>query len=235
MNGTKRRHEVRHRLLTFEKEIKEMKAVCPKKRMNGASVFLCKFGFSLMLLIMIICGTPLSASAVLIDFEDLNNGDVSYYEDGYVITHDDSFLISSYGDQGSIAAVMSYYKGDAYLVSEDGAAFNVYSVVLGGYNQNYGTPYVTFTGVLAQGGTVTQSFLAPRAYDMTMFIFDSSFQNLVSLTWANDPDDSYKIDSLNINSVQDSDSVPEPTTILLWGIGLAGLAGFRRKMKRGRQ
>ena len=66
--------------------------------------------------------------------------------------------------------------------------------------------------------------------DMTFdFIGDVSQPN----TWTTDgiPDETWALDNVVVSTVE-SATIPEPTTILLFGTGLIGLASIRRKTKR---
>jgi hypothetical protein len=72
---------------------------------------------------------------------------------------------------------------------------------------------------------VTQEFTYSDALAFQTKFFSSDFGNLKSLSWITADPWVQEIQSDNIPMV------PEPTTMLLLGLGLIGLAGARRKFK----
>ena len=91
---------------------------------------------------------------------------------------------------------------------------------------------VVFTGMLNGGGTISQTVtIAAGMVSPTMVNF-SGFTNLTSFTYTvSSPSyDGVQIDNLAIGA--GVAVVPEPSTVLLLGTGLAGVAVFARRRRR---
>lgn len=95
----------------------------------------------------------------------------------------------------------------------------------------YSNKTYTVTGYLAGGDTVSETITLDNFIhqedvdynDFNHFNF-TKFTNLSSVTIAGYS--YFALDNLNVSPI------PEPTTMLLLGAGLIGLAGFRRKFKK---
>jgi hypothetical protein len=94
-----------------------------------------------------------------------------------------------------------------------------------------GNMMVMFTGFRMPGmagpATVTQSFsLSLDAAGLTRFVFSPEFQNLTSVRMApGAPDLAVQFDNVN------AAVIPEPGTVLLLGLGLAGTAAYARRRR----
>jgi len=113
----------------------------------------------------------------------------------------------------------------------DGGTFTLSSIDLSVLHPQGVSPAVVFTGFLSGGGTVTQTF-NPTVFGFHTFVFNSSFNNLVSVTWRQGTDE---LNAHQFDNIVVASSVPEPTAMLLLGTGLAGVAAKLRNRRRKNQ
>ena len=108
------------------------------------------------------------------------------------------------------------------LTNIAGASFNLNSVLLGPLSIAGGPSSMTLVGNFAAGGSITRTFSALTTATLVTF---SDFNDLSSVVFRTTDDSG--LDNINVTV---GHVVPEPTTMLLLGIGLAGIAG--RALKR---
>jgi len=118
------------------------------------------------------------------------------------------------------------------LSRTSGGAFTLFSIDLSTLNPSGTSPAVVFTGVLSGGGTVTQTF-TPTLFGFHTFVFNSSFTNLLSVSWNQGTEElrAHQFD----NIVVGASSVPEPTAMALLGSGLVGLGAQLRKRRNAKR
>jgi hypothetical protein len=127
--------------------------------------------------------------------------------------------------------------GITTLSQIDGGAFALSSMLLAAMNNTWTfTPnqeYVTFTGNIDGGGIVTQSVLLLNntSFQLVDFI---GFTDVNSVTWVQSAAGSNGLSQFANIVLDDAITVPEPASVALIGMGLAGLFGgvFMRRRKQ---
>ncbi|WP_321492738.1 PEP-CTERM sorting domain-containing protein [uncultured Desulfobacter sp.] len=170
-------------------------------------------GFFLLMFI----GTNVSATVLTFDENPANNSWGGTYQ-GFTMTNSgiynytntpvsgDNFLINYNSRVGEFSYGSNFFFNGAYFSGSSAATVNVW-----GYSSD---SLVHSTQI-----NVTQ----------TMAYFDFNWAGIDEIMW--DPIDptvvNVGIDNFTFNA--DQNPVPEPTTILLFGVGLLGLAGVNRR------
>jgi hypothetical protein len=155
-------------------------------------------------------------------FGAVNNG----YFDTYIIGPDYT---------GTNAASSLAYNGNDYFLSfspvlmkaANGAAFSVSSLDLGTWSG--GALSITLLGTRTNGSTVTQSLSTTIYNQQTTNDFNSlvlnGFTGLASLQFTSSTGNGFAIDNIVVNEA----AVPEPGSLAIFGLGLAAVAGLRRR------
>ncbi len=108
------------------------------------------------------------------------------------------------------------------LTSDDGSLFDLVSVVTGSLGRNaFDDGDFIFTGFFGAGGTISQTVAALAAPAMTTFAGFTGMSKVVVTS----SDGLFPVmDDLTL-----AVRIPEPATLVLFGIGLAGLGFVRRR------
>lgn len=173
--------------------------------------------------LLVMLPLPLGAQVMTthtIDFESLEHEDAdiadhgdTYCEDGFTITGPS---LSTFGTlhgsfTGSTALFSNLLPGLVQLSRAAGAAFQLISIDLAELNGDQ-DPGVTieFTGTLAGGGSVVESFtLDGIAFGAETFVF-SGFSDLTSVEWRQENQFPHQFDNIVV--------VPEPAIEIVEGI-----------------
>ena len=192
-------------------------------------------------LVLSVCLFVPAAGAVVIDFENLaHNGDdivdyfSTYTEDGFILGSYDGNELSKdltvYGTAaegayaGSTMLMNDGWETLTVLTAENGATFTLNAISLCELSTDNTESYtITFTGVLSDGNTVTQSLTLNGTFDTKTYAFGSNFTDLVSVSWDAGV---YGVQFDNINA--SSSPVPVPSAVWLMFSGFVCLAGLKR-------
>jgi hypothetical protein len=183
-------------------------------------------------------GTSANA-AVIIDFQSLEqlgdaffNVGTSYSEDGFTFTQGpaEPFQLAVFGNAesrypGSTALFNNTVGGSITLTKDGGGLFSISSIDLANLNSQTDVS-VTFTGTYADLTTTQQIFNFNSFQALSTFAFNPSFSGLTSLRWTQDSP-FHQFDNVTL----DGDEVPEPTSLLLVGMAVAGAALRRRRAR----
>lgn len=183
-----------------------------------------------------------SVTAVTIDFESLVHDDDAvsqigavYSEDGFVVENlatvessgfDPSF--ATYGTAyewfaGSTSLINDNYQGVSRFSSANGSFFSVSSIEVSELWNHEVQELLTFIGLKVDGTTVSQTFALDGRFGFETLYFDALFTDLVDLTWTQ-TEYGVQVDNINV--------VPEPSTMLLFGAGLATCTAIARSRRK---
>jgi PEP-CTERM motif len=199
---------------------------------------------ALAVAIMGLAVTSASAMAgdVVLDFSDVPPGTLlvfnPYQSQGFTLTSSSGGFVFNSPDTGNGSPQPlgdnPYYAGanglaafspaTVTLTQTDGDPFSLLSIALARNFEYDAAPTVEFTGTLLGGGTVNETFTVttpagpPAAFQTFSF---AGFTGLTSVSW---DQPNYQVSPLNQFTNITLSTVPEPSSLILGGIGTTGLA-----------
>ena len=182
-----------------------------------------------------------SSMAAVITFDSLARNDAglgvvtAYEEAGFLVTGNMGTIGSQFPGAyaGSPALFIGAETLAATLAKVDGGTFSLNAIDLSPLAPSWypGRANVTFTGNVHGGGTVTQSFTVGSTLGFETFKF-TGFDKLDSVSWVQEAP-SHQFDNIVVaESASESAAVPEPGTLALFGVALAGIGALRRKASK---
>lgn len=195
-----------------------------------------------IILSLVLCTFTYSANAAIIDFSDVppNGGRRYFHFESSGFTFDAPRIpgVFSSGvtvNQGSNELIWEGIFARPLFFKTDGSAFSLNSLNAGAsFSGVYQIKTYDFTveGELfdAPGTFVTKSIVVDEEAPAQHLIFDSSFSNLKSVRLFGGNIERFPfVNNIDVGSSNSLIQTPVPSAVWLFGSGLVGLIGMRRK------
>lgn len=189
-----------------------------------------------------------NSNALVIDFEEISNSGGSYVFSGYSLdtqgfnflnSQESSEAILHWGasdpfnaDPGGVTYSHNYANKITTVTQINGDLFDLTSLDIGNvYNNSPYSQSFYFTGLTGVGASLSQSFTSDQLGGLETVTLN--WVGLKSFTFTETIGSYLQADNFVINEGSDQNNpVPEPTTMLLFGAGLAGLIGSKTRRKK---
>jgi hypothetical protein len=209
-------------------------------------------------LVLAATGAPVSAGNIVLNFSDIGAENPEptsvsspYQSQGYTLTSTNGWAFNS-PDRGNgttqtpgsnlyyagANALAAFAPATITLTQTNGNPFSLLSIDLARNFEFDAPPTVTFTGTLEGGGTVTDTFTvttlpppSPPAFQTFTF---TGFDDVTSVSWDQPqfPEPLHQFTNITLATTPFIDPVPEPSSLILAGVGALGLA-FLARQRRG--
>ena len=202
-------------------------------------------------------GASVAAQAATVNFEDqsYNFHNTNFVSDGYKFVTNAPYSYAITTNQqvcspgcplsGSMELLLPFGPATVTMTAASGSTFSLNSfLAAGSFNQGsaYDPTTVTITGLLASGGTVTESFgiaasSSNSTLPFTLETANASFADLTSVTFTSSGSshsvyNGFTLDDIVVNKPSTS-AVPESSSMVLMfaGLGMFGIAARRRQIR----
>lgn len=182
-----------------------------------------------------------TSGATTITFDSLEHPGNSYTYMYNMSYSEGGFVLTGSGDLGTPQQLSPAYLGSASLfsilmdgvvtlTSETNSPFTIIAIDLAYFPPFDPGASVTFNGYDAMSNLVATTTYSPVGITWSTVNFGPTFQNISAVSWTQSSP-YHQFDNIVLNS-ESPTATPEPSTMLLMGIGAAGAAFMRRrKMK----
>jgi len=196
------------------------------------------------------CATSAQAGLIL-DFSDIPSGTLTvfapYSSQGFDLFSSSGGFVFNSPDTGNGApqtvgnnpfyaganGLAAFAPSTITLLQSSGDSFSLLSIDLARNFAFDPAPSVTFTGIFAAGGTISQTFaVTTSSPPLTFQTFDfTGFTGLTAVQW-DQPSFTAGLHQFgNINLSPDTSSVPEPSSLALLAIGIVTIGGYATRRK----